>query len=263
MRAQIDGTIRTALGATTVNPDLLTYAKKLQYGGYLRREETNSVITKLAGAGVSIKEIMRRTGYSRQLLRQVTRGRQTDILRVRQSSLEGWFIYLDEQWTGGCRNASELWRHLKAKGFRGCLGVVSEWARRRRHAERASDRHLHKVPSARTIARLMTIARDHLSKTNTVMIAAIETGAPTLAKACGLIDGFHSMIRKKAADDLDPWIARASKSLIASFPNGIIRDARPFAFCVLTTWHRHPDGSLRQSPSRQSKSRSWLPTPWL
>ena len=42
-------TIRTAIGATTINPDLLTYAEKLQYEGYLRREETNAAIMKLAG----------------------------------------------------------------------------------------------------------------------------------------------------------------------------------------------------------------------
>ncbi len=75
-------TIRTALGATMVNPDLLTYAEKLQYDGYSRREETNSAIMKLVGAGVSIKEIVRRTGYSRKLVRQVTRGQQTDAVVV-------------------------------------------------------------------------------------------------------------------------------------------------------------------------------------
>lgn len=228
--------IRTVLGAATINPSLLSYAEKLQYDGYLRREETNSVIMKLAGAGVSIKEIVRRTGYSRKLVRQVIRGQQTDIFRVRQSSLEAWLIYLDEQWTAGCRNASELWRCLKAKGFSGCLGVVSEWARRRWHAERAPDGHLHKVPSARTIARLMTMARDHLSKADTVMIATIERGVPMLVEARALIDGFHSMIRKKSADDLKPWIACASKSLIASFANGIIRDGAAVRAAIVEPW---------------------------
>ncbi|ESX11688.1 hypothetical protein X767_31450 [Mesorhizobium sp. LSJC264A00] len=43
--------IRTAIGATTINPDLLTYVERLQYEGYLRREETNAAIMKLAGEG--------------------------------------------------------------------------------------------------------------------------------------------------------------------------------------------------------------------
>ncbi|ESY89513.1 hypothetical protein X741_30180 [Mesorhizobium sp. LNHC229A00] len=49
-------TIRTAIGATTVNPDLLTYAEKRQYEGYLRREETNAAIMKLASEDIPIKD---------------------------------------------------------------------------------------------------------------------------------------------------------------------------------------------------------------
>lgn len=33
--------IRAAIGSTRVDPNLLTYAEKLQYEGYLQREETN------------------------------------------------------------------------------------------------------------------------------------------------------------------------------------------------------------------------------
>lgn len=80
--------IRAAIGATTVNPELLTSAKRLQYHGYVRREETSTAILKLAGAGIAIKQIVRLSGHSRKLLRQVIRGQPTDIFRVRQSSLE-------------------------------------------------------------------------------------------------------------------------------------------------------------------------------
>lgn len=57
-----------------------------------------------------------------------------------------------------------------------------------------------------------------------VMIAAIEAAVPLLVEARNLIAGFHSMIRKKLADDLEPWIADAGNSLIASFAKVIIRD---------------------------------------
>lgn len=40
--------IRVAIGAATVDPALLTAAEHIQYGGYLRREETNGVILALA-----------------------------------------------------------------------------------------------------------------------------------------------------------------------------------------------------------------------
>lgn len=84
--------------------------------------------------------------------------------------------WLDEQWASDCRNGAELWRRLTARGFRGSLRVVGEWATRRRRAEKADAENLQRIPSARTIARLMTIGRDTLSKAETVTVAAIEAG---------------------------------------------------------------------------------------
>jgi hypothetical protein len=71
----------------------------------------------------------------------------------------------------------------EAEGFRGCLRVVSEWAARRRQAEKVDSSVLSRAPSARTIARLMTIGRDGLSKAETIAIAAIEGGVQLLVQA--------------------------------------------------------------------------------
>ena len=48
--------IRSAIGAATINPALLTAAEKLQYEGYLRREETNAAILAMAREGATIQE---------------------------------------------------------------------------------------------------------------------------------------------------------------------------------------------------------------
>ena len=225
-----------AIGATIINPELLTSAERLQYDGYVRREETNTAILKLAGDGVPIKQIVRLTSHSRRLVRQVIRGQRTDVFRVRQSSLEAWLPWLDEQWSSGCHNGTELWRRLQTKGFRGSLRVVSEWSTRRRRAETASDQELQKVPSARTIARLMTTARDHLSKAETVTIAVIEAGVPMLADARRIMNDFHVMIRKKDVARLDPWITEASPSLIASFARGITNDKFAVRAAITQPW---------------------------
>src|SRR5687768_7257968 len=110
---------------------------------------------------------------ARKLVRQVIRGERNDVFRTRQSSIEAYLPLLDDLWNSGCRNGATLWRRLKAKGFQGALRVVSEWATRRRRADRVSDQQLQKVPPARKIARMMTTARDHLSKADTIVVAAI------------------------------------------------------------------------------------------
>jgi transposase len=228
--------IRRVLGAATINPDLLTAAERLQYEGYLRREETNTVLLGLAKDGTSIKEIVRRTGLSRGLVRKVLRGQRSDVFRVRESSLEPYLPWLDAQWAAGARNGTELWRRLRGQGFRGCLRVVSEWATRRRRSEKVHGNALTRVPSSRTIARLMTIGRDNLSKTETVTIAAIEKGVPLLGEAREIIAIFQAMIRKKSLAEFEPWLERARSSLLTSFANGIAKDQAAVRAAIVSPW---------------------------
>jgi hypothetical protein len=111
------------------------------------------------------------------------------------SSLEPWLARLDDEWTAGCRNGAELWRRLKTAGFKGSSRVVAEWATRRRRAEVAPSCGPRKCPSSRVIARMMTIARDQLSKDDAVTIATIEAAVPALVTARELFDRFgHDLI---------------------------------------------------------------------
>src|SRR6202140_1796131 len=175
--------IRRVIGSTTITPDLLTSAEKLRYESYLRREDTNTAIMTLARDGVSIKQIVRRLGHSRNLVRQILRGGRTDMYQTRQRSLDAYYLFLEGQWSGGCRNGAELWRRLQARGFRGSLRSVGEWTTRRRRSEAVSKQQLQRIPSARTIARLMTIRRDCMTKADAVVIAAVEAGVPSLVEA--------------------------------------------------------------------------------
>ena len=186
--------------------------------------------------GAPIKQIVRETGHSRGLVRRILRGQRSDVFRTRESSLEPYLPWLDAQWTAGLHSGSELWRRLKRQGFRGCLRVVSEWAGRRRRAQKADAGSLRRVPSARTIARLMTTGRDALSKSEAVTIAAVEDGVPLLVDARSIIAAFHAMIRKKDEGELDAWIERAKASLVASLANGIMRDRAAVRAAIIAAW---------------------------
>ena len=124
--------IRKAFGAGVVDPALLTSAETRQYDGWVRREDENAAVLALAKAGVPIKEIVRRTGKSRGIVRQIVRGGRTDVFRSRMNSLDPFTKQLETEWEEGCRNGSELWRRVKAAGFLGSLRVVTEWTTRRR-----------------------------------------------------------------------------------------------------------------------------------
>ena len=189
--------IRAAIGAATIDPTLLTAAERIQYEGYLRREEDNAAILGLARDGAAIKEIVRRTGHGRGLVRKVLR--------------------------------------LKRHGFRGCLRVVTEWATRRRQADRA-DNAFSRAPAARTIARLLTVGSDRLSRSETVTVAAIEGGVPLLVEAREIVAAFQALVRTRSLDALEPWLERAGSSLVASFAHGVLKDKPAVAAAITSPW---------------------------
>jgi transposase len=82
----------------------------------------------------------------------------------------------------------------------------------------------------------MTNGRDTLSKSETVTIAATEQGVPLLVEAREVVTAFHTMIRKKAHADLDPWLERACLSLLASFANGVTKDKAAVNAPITTSW---------------------------
>jgi len=130
---------------------------------------------------------------------------------------------LDAQWTAGKRNGTGLWRRLRPLGFRGSRRVVGEWVTRRKRADKADAESLIRIRSAPTIARLLTTSRGNLTKSETVIIAAIESGVPLLVAARNIIADFHLMIRRKSENELASWADPACDSLVASFGNGVAK----------------------------------------
>lgn len=218
--------IRKAIGSTTLDPTLLTAAERLQYEGFRRRQKTSEMVRHMARDGTPIKQIVRCTGLSRKLVRQILRGEREDVFRIRESSLTPWLARLETEWSGGCRNGAELWRRLKGDGFCGSLRVVGEWATRQRRAETALPIGAGKSPPARWIARLLTSGRDHLSRADSVLVAQIEGALPDLAHARVLADQFTSMVRNRSADQLGVWLARAEGSTLSAFA-AVCRRIRP------------------------------------
>jgi transposase len=198
--------IRQVFGAGEIDPRLLTRAERLQYEGFKRREEVDAAVLGLVKEGAPIKEIVRRIGCSRQVVRRIVRGERNDVFRIRVGSLEPWLDQLDAAWTGGCRNGAELWRQLTLAGFKGSLRVVAEWATRRRLTEANPTHRPRKCPSARLIARMMTTGRHQLSAADAVTVATIEAAVPALVAARDLFDRFHAMIRHRNSADLPLWL---------------------------------------------------------
>jgi transposase len=228
--------IRQALGSTVIDPALLTCAERIQYDGFVRRQDSHQAIKALAAQGVSIKAITRQTARSRKLVRSVLRGADGDVFRGRENTLAPYLARLGADWDAGRHNGAGLWRRLRADGFRGGLRVVTEWATRRRRDEKAGRMLTRTVPPARQISRMMTIDREQLSKADAVTVAAIEIGVPALATARILLERFQQMLRSRDIAALAPWLVEASGSLLASFGKGISGDLAAVRAALTEAW---------------------------
>lgn len=125
---------------------------------------------------------------------------------------------------------------MKINGFPGQRGIVSQWAPRRRIAEKTGQSGINRTPSVRVIAHMMTAARDDLAKPEVILITAIEVNVPELVAARKTIGDFQSMIRSKSAQKLDSWLEIAKDSLVDSFARGVEKDIDAVRNAMISQW---------------------------
>ncbi|MES0070300.1 transposase [Mesorhizobium sp. M0074] len=75
-----------------------------------------------------------------------------------------------------------------------------------------------------------------LSKSDALLVAAIESNVPDLTIARTLIDDFQQMIRSKAVAKLDAWLEGAKASLVGSFANGVQKDIAAVRNAIISPW---------------------------
>jgi transposase len=82
----------------------------------------------------------------------------------------------------------------------------------------------------------MTTERSRPSKEGARAMAIIEGAVPDLLAARDLTDRFHQMVQRRKDTELEPWIADATPSLMASFASGITRDQAAVQAALQQPW---------------------------
>ena len=110
---------------------------------------------------------------------------------------------------------------------------MTEWATRRRRDDATVAP---RCPSPRALARLLTLARDKLTRTEAIIVATVEREVPAIVAARDAVDAFHRLLRSRHGDGLGPWIEAALASPVASFAKGVIADRAAVAAAIETPW---------------------------
>ena len=118
--------------------------------------------------------------------------------------------------------------------------MVGEWATRKRRATKTGAEHAGTtattMPTSRIIARLLTTECLCKSAQALRIKVAVETTSPALVAARNLLDRFRTMIAAKKPDGLDPRLAEAAGSELASFASGIEADGAAVRAAIFETW---------------------------
>lgn len=205
-----------------------------------RRLERYRQVMDVHEQGVPLREIGRRLHLHRSTVRRFVRAEQfaeraTRSYRHRTDRFEAC---LRQRWAEGCHNARQLYREVRAQGYRGSYCVVrrcvSAW---REPAEaghtpgtKASPKRRGAVarPSSRRVAWMLLGEAADRSDEDQRLVEALCQRCPEIERATSLAQEFGQMVRDRRAADLDGWIARARETGIPRevqrFADGLLKD---------------------------------------
>jgi transposase len=158
------------------------------------------------------------------------------------SMLKAYESYLEQRWTAGQRNAMQLWREVKDRGYPGSSKLVRVWAYQKRNLPSAPSStehapptlatppvltHVLHPPSARQMVWLFVRPPKELSPQEKAHLSLMCQTSADVAAAYRLGQSFLNMVRERQAEALLPWLAAVQKdgpTALQGFVRGLRRD---------------------------------------
>ncbi len=225
---------------------------------HARRQARYDEIHRLLGEGMGLRAVARHLGIGRDTVRRMARAPRCPQYRARgprPGILAPYEAFLRERWTAGERNAAQLWRELRERGFTGSVGIVRVFLARWREmpgrpgrpprADRpapTSPRPPQPVPrwrSARQVAWLLRRADGDLTPRQAAFLDHLAQSWPEAQEARTLARDFDRLIRERDAAALESWLARAEMSGLrefAEFVAGLRRDLAAVTAALTEAW---------------------------
>jgi transposase len=160
--------------------------------------------------------------------------------------------YLARRWAEGCHNGAQLWRELRARGFRGGVRSVERWAARRRPEEGTGAADAIRptaawpAPSSRRCARLLGTPLERLDAKEQAFLGHLASLAPDLIRAADIASAFADLLRERRPDidsadaALKVWMETARGGLLDGFVRGLERDKDAVVAAIATPWSTSP-----------------------
>ena len=162
------------------------------------------------------------------------------------SVLDPFRDYLERRYAEGCRNARQLWRALRAQGFRGRPTIVRVWIGRWNKAgsggaPTATSPHPGwRPPSVHAVTRLLTSDRDSAPDRDQRLCARLLEEVPELVAAADAARRFARVLRNEGAEPLADMLDAMRGTLLDSLATSLERDAAAVQAALDTPWTTSP-----------------------
>jgi transposase len=230
----------------------LTKAEQMKAATRERRLARYQAITDLAEQGANMRAIARQSGMSRRTIGRYLRAGDFPEMaqrRKRPSILDPYLPHLRRRWMAGCRNGTQLYREVAAKGFRGSCSLVRQWAAKMRREDpesigpgRPSTKRRRRGVrpwSAQYAVWLLLKDPEALADDKRAALQRMLRASPAVACAHTLAQAFLRIVRERLPEALEPWLKMVLENRIpelSGFARSLNRDIEAVVAALSLPW---------------------------
>jgi transposase len=235
-----------------------------------RRHARYDAVRQLAADGVAHREIARRLHLSRTTVRLFAMAEafpERVPTRQRASIVDSYHAYLHQRWADGCTNGSQLWREIRAQGYRGGRRHVLRWIEQHRVVPAptgpTAKRHCRSAPSEaplttqgtpiptdgtadlpapRHLVWTFLHPPDELNAAEQATLTRVQQD-PHILRVYTLTQQFQQMVRTRQAAHLSRWLADCATSEVPdlqTFAAALGREEAAIRHALTEPWSTGP-----------------------
>lgn len=216
-----------------------------------RIRERYAAVRALHAQGMAIRAITRELRLDRKTVRRIIQADDVEDLIAKTTSryslLDNYKPYLNQRWTSGHTNITQLATEIRERGYRGSAQTVYRYLRPFRAGRMTPAVTVIPASPAPPKIRHVTgwIMRDpeNLSDKDCVRLKEILARCPELEATRRHVGGFACMIRNLSGDRLPDWMDRVREDnlpALHSFVNGLRQDLAAVTAGLSLPWSNGP-----------------------
>ncbi|MBK8033789.1 MAG: ISL3 family transposase [Chloroflexi bacterium] len=218
----------------------------------LRRYQLYQMVHYLLARGLSQRKIASLLNLHRITVRLYTEAKtfpERIPTQPRASILDAHLTYLQQRWQADCTNASQLYREIQVRGYKGSYQQVARWAHVQRQLKSSTKEaaplpviSTFALPAARHLAWLFVRLPDKLSTHDKVLLTHVCQD-PACRQVYDLAQQFHTMLCSHSPDFLDEWLKTCTHSQfpdLREFALGLLHDLDAVRNAFSSPWSNGP-----------------------